>query len=659
MKPSSLRFILFLVIISLIFILFCYIQPVEGKEMSKIIHVDDDNAKGPWDGTSEHPYQNITIALHQALSKETIFVHNGFYNENLNITKSITLLGENNSATIINARNGHNAITITSDSVTIHNFTIQNTTVGRHKCLKINSDDNHISHNNFYNEKDNIDIINSKNTIIEHNTLYKMDGTKWFAESGIHLRDSANCVISHNVFANLYSFSIFLYNCSETLIQENTLNVCGGIRLSYSEHNVIINNSLASTFWFGIRLHGNNNTIRNNVFRGSTLVLDDCFNQVIENNTINDNPIVYLKEAKNLHIKNAGQVILYRCQNISISHLARKENYIGRQANIGIDIMESKNCLISDCNITDMDEYGIRIFRSTNLTISDNTICITTKVREYFDYIMDIGLLIRDSNDVNIVDNNISYNEHYGIKISDCSNVNISNNIISQNTGIGLSVIRSAKNHLISENIIQKNYIGIKIQSGTEGLTIIKNTISANYDFGLDISGSSHVLIIENIITNNNKTGIHFYHAHNNDFLNNTIRKNNLTGIYSEECVENNIRGNSISHQLLAIYLYGSNNTFSGNKIQSNICGIIVSGENNKLSNNILKHTLFKSMMLNAEHTVWEHNYWNRPRLLPKIIFGLYIEYGHWHDPLPEEIKFVFGLDSDPSASPNGMDKNT
>ena len=50
---------------------------VPVKASPKTIYVDDDNLSGPWDGTPEHPYQNITSGLKHAAAYDTIFVYNG------------------------------------------------------------------------------------------------------------------------------------------------------------------------------------------------------------------------------------------------------------------------------------------------------------------------------------------------------------------------------------------------------------------------------------------------------------------------------------------------------------------------------------------------------------------------------------------------------
>jgi parallel beta-helix repeat protein len=93
------------------------------------IYVDDDNTTGPWNGTRQHPYQNITSALTKASAGDTVFVFSGKYSESLVIDKQIiTLIGENTATTIIDATEG-DAIklerdVLTPDFTTITGFTL-------------------------------------------------------------------------------------------------------------------------------------------------------------------------------------------------------------------------------------------------------------------------------------------------------------------------------------------------------------------------------------------------------------------------------------------------------------------------------------------------------------------------------------------------------
>ncbi len=98
-------------------------------------------------------------------------------------------------------------------------------------------------------------------------------------------------------------------------------------------------------------------------------------------------------------------------------------------------------------------------------------------------------------------------------------------------------------------------------------------------------------------------------------------------GIYLSNSNSNTITGNSIiSHNVYGIELYGSNNTITGNIISNNLFGIVLSNSvfNTILKNNFLDNEQDASFITSILNQ-WKQNYWNEPRILPKLIFGLII----------------------------------
>jgi hypothetical protein len=90
------------------------------------IYVDDSNTQGPWDGSSDYPYQYINDGLLYAAEGDTIYVFSGLYNETVLIDKSISIRGQQQDTTIIDGQNNGSVITITSENVNLRRFTIRN-----------------------------------------------------------------------------------------------------------------------------------------------------------------------------------------------------------------------------------------------------------------------------------------------------------------------------------------------------------------------------------------------------------------------------------------------------------------------------------------------------------------------------------------------------
>lgn len=103
------------------------IQPANAQ--STTIYVDATNAAGPWNGTLNFPYRNITSALSQASAGNTIFVRSGTYPEHIEINKTITLIGQNQTDTTIDGSGEAfiPIILITAPHATMANFTVKNT----------------------------------------------------------------------------------------------------------------------------------------------------------------------------------------------------------------------------------------------------------------------------------------------------------------------------------------------------------------------------------------------------------------------------------------------------------------------------------------------------------------------------------------------------
>ncbi len=62
-------------------------DPIEITVLDKVIHVDDDNTAGPWDGTEAHPYETIQDGL-DAVPDDTgwmVYVHEGLYDDPLTL----------------------------------------------------------------------------------------------------------------------------------------------------------------------------------------------------------------------------------------------------------------------------------------------------------------------------------------------------------------------------------------------------------------------------------------------------------------------------------------------------------------------------------------------------------------------------------------------
>jgi parallel beta-helix repeat protein len=144
-------------------------------------------------------YLTIQSAMdaHETLDGQTILVHAGAYYEHVFINKSISLIGENRSTTVIDGNGTGNVVTIYSDFVTVSGFTIQNSGffLGLPSGIEMGSANCTISNCDITSNKGGIALLFGGNHTIINNTI----SSNYY---GIYIVYSENNKIFHNYFLN-------------------------------------------------------------------------------------------------------------------------------------------------------------------------------------------------------------------------------------------------------------------------------------------------------------------------------------------------------------------------------------------------------------------------------------------------------------------------
>jgi nitrous oxidase accessory protein len=201
-------------------------------------------------GSGPDNYTRIQDAIDNSFDGDTVFVYNGtYYEKDLIINKSISLIGEDKNTTIIQSNNSTPdtvIISICTDGVLLSDFTFNNNIVGdgvliksnsnciirsifkiRDECIYIwdSSSNNIISQNSFINSSFGILLRQDcNNNIISNNTF---DGN-WF---GLNVGfqsdeiDTRNNTIEYNIITNSNISGISLRHAKETIISHNIINL--------------------------------------------------------------------------------------------------------------------------------------------------------------------------------------------------------------------------------------------------------------------------------------------------------------------------------------------------------------------------------------------------------------------------------------------------
>jgi parallel beta-helix repeat protein len=243
----------------------------------KIEKSSSSSSRGNWlyvGGSGPGNYTTIQDAMSNATDGDTIFVYSGIYST-LTIRKSLTIIGENESTTIIDGNGSDGVVAIEANDVNLYGFTIQNGGWGLSIQQRTNVTVSDIILNN-----NNLAIFHwwDRNTLLENVTFINNDG-------GISLWDVQNCTITHCVF-------------NHAGISHNGFSPSAHGSL-YIQNNLFTNDSCISTDYLVIESHGIT-TIESNIFKNNAcplLFMNGDGITILKNNFINNTQNVQLEKS--------------------------------------------------------------------------------------------------------------------------------------------------------------------------------------------------------------------------------------------------------------------------------------------------------------------------------------------------------------------------
>lgn len=227
-----------------------------NSSASITIYVDDDNNMGPWDGTETNPYRFIQDAISNATSGDTIYVNAGTYQQNINIDKSINLVGENKQTTIIQSSSSGSFLGQTvnipsgSDGVSIHGFTIRSNLGYSKPVVNVWSNNNQI-----YDNIIDVGSIGISINFCDSNQIYNNKITDMLP-CGIFIEHSSNNQIFENDFEDINTGSpwaavVIANNCNNNELYKNDFTgTSGGYSIrtqSVTSDNIFYHNNIAGS----------------------------------------------------------------------------------------------------------------------------------------------------------------------------------------------------------------------------------------------------------------------------------------------------------------------------------------------------------------------------------------------------------------------------
>lgn len=328
-----------------------------------------------------YPTIQSAIDASETMKGHTISVSSGVYFENVNINKSLSIMGENRLTTIIDGNNKGKVLSISADNVTFSGFTVRNS-----------------------------------------GSNYPPYGD----DCGIYLDHVSGCNVS-NCLATENRIGIYVYFSDANVIQYNRVesNLKNGIWLWFSSDNLLEGNEiLNNSFNFGVSApnggfsHFNNQIDRSNTVNGKPIDYRiDVENEVIDNMT--EVGVLYLINCFNITVQNLELMnnrhglFGYNITKSTIQHLKTSDN------SYGIYLQNSHGNIIQE-NEGLKNWVGIQLYNSVNNTVWDNVAGDSEK-----------GISLYEADNNHIVENDI-LNCLYGIRFYS-SNLNeiFHNNLIN------------------------------------------------------------------------------------------------------------------------------------------------------------------------------------------------------------------------------------
>ena len=328
-----------------------------------------------------------------------------------------------------------------------------------------------------------------------------------------------NKIFENQIFQNFhYGIEVIGYYQTQTIENQifgNEISTNGGAGIlvknaSFTEikENKILNNPIG--IW--LNDHVPNSILKDNVFENGglylTLFQEDYSTLLVEGNTINGKPLIYLYQKSNLTFKDIGQIIIVDSKNITV------ENSELSSSTVGVFLLRSENCKVKNNQIAYNSFYGVLLHNSRNNLIQRNIIR-ENKSQSIFEKKGE-GIFLNYSHFNKILANEISQNGLNGISLKAYSSGNeIVENKIMENGINGISLSRSSYNR------------------------VIKNEISLNKNAAIEFLGeSSENLVTENLFSRN-FYGIYWWRTdtsnNNNKFHHNNFIENDYQLLISDD----------------------------------------------------------------------------------------------------------------------------
>ncbi|HVQ01011.1 MAG TPA: right-handed parallel beta-helix repeat-containing protein [Candidatus Thermoplasmatota archaeon] len=434
---------------------------------------------------------------------------------------------------------------------------------------------------------------------------------------GIRVRFTDNNMIFGNDLQDNGNFNIYLYDTNHSTVQHNTISnpfqYTEGIVTDHCIDDTILNNTINNTYSGMLISATTNSTIEANLVTNCfflAVYLDGAPDNTISRNVLNQRILDW--QACDITLSNSPRCTIEN--NTLLSGILIREDLTGivpYPNTILNNLVQGKPLVYLDQKADLSINYPcgqIILFHCRNITVQNQDIQQTVR-----------AIYLESSDGCTLLDNTLSSNSQ-GIICHKSNSTTISENIIQGNYQDGLNLDTSNNDIIINNTIANTKWFGLRI-SGSDN-TVADNIISGN-DYAFSAESGQNDLIANNTVSGNNR-GLSLRFLSTAELKRNHVAQNTEYGIAISESIKNTFVENVFTDNGYGLILGMScaKITVQNNEFKNNQNGLLLdnTNDNNILKNNFIDNkqdAFFKNAFFNR----WFRNYWGLPKLM-KIIWG-------------------------------------
>ncbi len=499
-------------------------------------------------------YNTIQSAITSGMtsSGDVLFIKAGTHNENVQVTKSVTLLGEDKSTTVIDGGNFGSTVQIIASNVVVKDLTIIN---GNPPQFQVINNTLLISQLLARFGLD-ISLINTldANTLaalVQSITGQTLVSANSDFSSGIYLMNSNSCRLENNVITNCM-YGVILSNSENTSMRGNTLtgNSYGFGVIASSDNQYMQDIDASNTVNGKPICYWVNKTGQVVPADAAYVALVNCTDMTIQNMDFSNNYNgLLLADCQNIQVKNNvfsnnyEGLTMFNCTNTSFQGNIFSGNTLALGETTIVAGMDETNIVNGKPICVWVDQHDRTVPSDAGIVMLIN--CSGITVQDLILSESGTGVLLQNSNNCTITGNTLA-DLSYGVKLFAASNNTIIGNTFRSNQN-GIVVANNSANNNIAQNSFTNNTVALSISNSSRNT--IQTNVFSNNTYGLQYpltSGnsiygipqneqSSYNLVIENDFTAN-KYGIALLTAaaaDNTFYHNNFVANQNHTYVVS------------------------------------------------------------------------------------------------------------------------------